>query len=822
MKSNESRQRRRRRAARRLIPLTILAGAPATAGADDFYYTGPSTGGVWDSSALFKTNYWHDDQTAGATTVPPAGAGANLDVSNASGFGTSNATVNLNYAYTAAAPLSYLSIASGNTLMQNVPSNAIYATNEYIGLRSNGTYTQSKGVNNATSLVLGRDANFAVPYQGVYNISGGTVFITNVSVGGGARGVINQSGGAAQLTFMTVGDSSSGPTPSAYNLSAGALTSASIAIIPHGQFVQTGGTATMDVLQDSGLYSLQGGTLAGSYMVIPGTLTATSPAVLTSISPDECLIDSSAGNIQFLGATLSGKLRFAPRSQFTATNVEIQGTAFFEDPLINGFRPHYNSGQVVRVDAGGTFLAYGDPVAWSFTNNGHLMASRGDLTIAGFSLLNDTNGVLGNEVGSNLFVDPLYLTNRGSIQVAQAGSVVFTAPLTVANPGTAVAGVTLAGGALSAPSITNPAGATITGFGGITTSNLSNSGTIFINGPSQFVCALNNQSGGKVVVANSQLLITGAAANAGTMTAQTGGSFVFAGGLSGNPVAGSPLPAGPVAPPALNGQTTLGPSTTLLASFVRQQTLSLGGTPGQPATFPTATIRPKAQGGDTSVLNVLDLKTDALGHPTARFDLDDNALVVNPPLPVTSSPLPAIRSSIVSAFATGSAGHWTGPGLTSSTAAGRSGVGLGYATAGDVLDFSGGGAVTWQGQTVGPDSVLVRYTLAGDATLDGSVGFNDLVRLAQNYGVSLAASTDNWWSHGDFNYDGVVDFSDLVALAQNYNVTIPTEPIPGAPTAFERELSAAFAAIPEPATAGLALTAACGLAAQRRRRKRTP
>jgi hypothetical protein len=302
------------------------------------------------------------------------------------------------------------------------------------------------------------------------------------------------------------------------------------------------------------------------------------------------------------------------------------------------------------------------------------------------------------------------------------------------------------------------------------------------------------------------------------MTAQAGGSFVFAGGLSGNPVADSPLPAGPIAPPALNGQTTLGPFTSLLASFVRQQTLSLGGTPGQPATFPTAAIRPKAQGGDTSALNVLDLQTDATGHPTARLDLADNALVVNPPLPLTSSPLPAIRSNIISAFATGSAGHWTGPGITSSIAATRSGVGLGYASAADVLDFSGGGTVLWQGQIVGPDSVLVRYTLAGDATLDGSVGFNDLVRLAQNYGASLAASTDNWWSHGDFNYDGVVDFSDLVALAQNYNLSLPAEPIPGASPAFQHDLSAAFAAVPEP-SAVVCCTLCIGIALTRRTRR---
>jgi Ca2+-binding RTX toxin-like protein len=63
-----------------------------------------------------------------------------------------------------------------------------------------------------------------------------------------------------------------------------------------------------------------------------------------------------------------------------------------------------------------------------------------------------------------------------------------------------------------------------------------------------------------------------------------------------------------------------------------------------------------------------------------------------------------------------------------------------------------------------------RYTLAGDATLDGTVDFNDLVKLAQDYSSydgSLA------WLGGDFTYDGNVNFEDLVKLAQRYNTALP-------------------------------------------------
>jgi hypothetical protein len=64
-----------------------------------------------------------------------------------------------------------------------------------------------------------------------------------------------------------------------------------------------------------------------------------------------------------------------------------------------------------------------------------------------------------------------------------------------------------------------------------------------------------------------------------------------------------------------------------------------------------------------------------------------------------------------------------------------------------------------------------------------------------------------------------VDFNDLVALAQNYNSTLPAQAIPGASAAFQADLAAAFASVPEPT--GLSALALLGyLLARRRRRER--
>jgi len=92
-----------------------------------------------------------------------------------------------------------------------------------------------------------------------------------------------------------------------------------------------------------------------------------------------------------------------------------------------------------------------------------------------------------------------------------------------------------------------------------------------------------------------------------------------------------------------------------------------------------------------------------------------------------------------------------------------SGNAVGVALALLLAACSGGGATTvWNGQAVDASSLLLRDTLAGDATLDGLVDFNDLARLAQNYN-SPAGGT---WAGGDFTYDDVVDFNDLAKLAQ--------------------------------------------------------
>jgi fibronectin-binding autotransporter adhesin len=179
---------------------------------------------------------------------------------------------------------------------------------------------------------------------------------------------------------------------------------------------------------------------------------------------------------------------------------------------------------------------------------------------------------------------------------------------------------------------------------------------------------------------------------------------------------------------------------------------------------------------------------------SGTVDLTTRGLIVDYAAANEASVLQTVRSNLVKGY---NGGAWNGTGITSSSAAANSGRAVGYALARDVLGSSGG---PFMGQTADGTSVLVRYTVAGDANLDGQVNFNDLVTLAQHYNTTDGSQS---WSGGDFNYDGNVGFNDLVTLAQNYNAALTPAGAPMAadlPANVSADWELARASVPEPAT----------------------
>lgn len=75
----------------------------------------------------------------------------------------------------------------------------------------------------------------------------------------------------------------------------------------------------------------------------------------------------------------------------------------------------------------------------------------------------------------------------------------------------------------------------------------------------------------------------------------------------------------------------------------------------------------------------------------------------------------------------------------------------------------------WSDKSIAATAPITFNVLRGDIDRDGSVGFGDLLILAQNYGKS-----GQTFSQGNIDYDpaGLVDFADLLSLTQHYGQSL--------------------------------------------------
>ena len=72
------------------------------------------------------------------------------------------------------------------------------------------------------------------------------------------------------------------------------------------------------------------------------------------------------------------------------------------------------------------------------------------------------------------------------------------------------------------------------------------------------------------------------------------------------------------------------------------------------------------------------------------------------------------------------------------------------------------------------NTIELKYTLYGDTTLTGIVGFNDFTRLTQHYNQTSGGT----WDTGDFNYDGSVNFGDFILMTRTYNTGLGNQAMP--------------------------------------------
>jgi hypothetical protein len=151
-------------------------------------------------------------------------------------------------------------------------------------------------------------------------------------------------------------------------------------------------------------------------------------------------------------------------------------------------------------------------------------------------------------------------------------------------------------------------------------------------------------------------------------------------------------------------------------------------------------------------------------------------------------------------------GSWNGAGglLTSMPDAAGGLTTLAVARADDV-GYTGG---TFGGvASIGANDVLVMYTYAGDANLDGFISGDDYAAIDFNLLVPGAFG----YSNGDFNYDGTINGDDYSTI--DFNILAQGAPFPTSTAAA----SQAVIAVPEPGTTVFALFAAATGILRRRR-----
>ena len=290
-------------------------------------------------------------------------------------------------------------------------------------------------------------------------------------------------------------------------------------------------------------------------------------------------------------------------------------------------------------------------------------------------------------------------------------------------------------------------------------------------------------------IANSLTLTAPAVAPIARSFTKSGpGTLAFAGGLN--------LPASSSSLIVNSGTVTTGPITGSGMLQVRGN----------------SQVRIAANGTPQSTSRLTDLVFD--GYPNAvlgKLDLADNDLVVQATAATRVTMLDRVTNLVRFGRNSGFLGAWSGNGLTSSAAA----ADPGGRTLAVALNQDAQGAplfTVFNGIAVDINSVLVKYTYAGDANLDGRVSVSDYFALDRGRALRLGGH-----QNGDFDYNGVINANDYLLIDRSFLRQ-------GAPlsAALPALPAGAVSTVPEPAASVVAACLALVAARRRRMVRQTP
>jgi fibronectin-binding autotransporter adhesin len=758
-----------------------------------------------------------------ANWTPNGVPSVNGDSANITGSNSVSFTVNYDYAGTAASINLTVGITGGGTATLAMAGNNLMGR-ETIGSVGSAVVNQSGGINTcALYLGTGNVNGAAAPNaNGAYDLSGGTLTTVNEVISHGTLtqtgGTNSNSGGDQSFIIESVGGSEG-----SYVLAGGTLTTVGETI--EGSFTETGGlhsfSGTMDL----------GGSLVSraTYLLSGGTITQTLP------NPGGPKLSELMGNSSFIqtgGMNNTVEVNMWPSSSYSlsggtlsiagyeyqlelyggnqnneesigGTFVQSGGTNILAGEVYSGVPysanvPDVTAPGIINVETGGSYTMTGGtlvlaPVTAVEQNKftiGQLFVSSGTGSTAGFSM---SGGLIATGLG---YASESYefIGCDGTGSFVQSGGVNGSTPLTLT----------------PFPDFLS------LGYGaGSTGTYTLSAGTLTIMEQSIGEGGLGSfiQTGGTNIAPASGAIVVGDGAG-------STGSYELSGGIMGGSTCGEGVGIGGsgwfLQTGGTNSFRSLGVGVyngtgayTLSGGILSvSEGVSIGGGSGSSAggvgTMNVSGTGQLSVAGTMTVYN--NGRVNINGGSTTLGGMSisgggvvnvNSSIVINFGSPA-NDPIGSIVSYLQSGFNFGS---WTGAGIDSTDAA---------ASAGQVPLFAVGYADgnTDVGTPAGPNQILVMYTLAGDALLDGTVNMTDLLIVAQNYG-----KTGEDWAGGNFTYDqnGYVGFEDLLMVAQNFNQTLSL--------GLTQQIQATTVKVPEPAGAALLLASSVGVLGRRRRRR---
>jgi hypothetical protein len=703
--------------------------------------------------------------TGGQLTVD---AGANLNVAGGICSGedagnsaqiTLNGTVNIG-------PGTSAGLIAGNSgsglISQQSPASVVISPAVDIGLNmgSSGAYNLSGGsVTTGTFWVgCGNQSNGACTING----SNASVTAASVCVGLYAgsignltinSGTFNSSGGAF------VGGSNAGAGGDGtltLNGPGGLSTAGTLTVYSGGTVYVTGGSLSVagvnqlgGLFYDSGTLTLAGsGANASLYDLGGGTLLANAMTV------------SGGGLFNWTGGALSlinGSVTVGPGGVLGA-NLNVSSGKFLK---ILG------SGQSLAISNGGSVSTPGLSISIDSNGTGSYVGGTLEASAvvqSGGSFI--STGAL--YVGSEFFVGASVASytlsggslTTGSLLIDNESFILDGGSLSLANNGLAVNGVSepiafVNGGTLnwSAGTVTFASGGLTVGTGGALGTSLTlNSGqTLNLTGlhnSLQLTGNLNINGGGFSVPAIVQT--SGSLTDTCTLVlAGTGGNAVSC-NLAGGSLAAAELSIKSGGVLNLLASSNSGVIVRTLGGITLSGT---GSAAGQMSVFP-AMSRANRQ----LVVAAALAFAGSPGFWQGQLDLADNDLDLQ------AGSLATITSQVDEGY---NGGHWNGAGGVASTSAAAD---TSHLSALGVIENNQNGASVFNasnpfdGTVPGAGDVLIKYTMYGDANLDGRVNGADYTLIDNGFLNRLSG-----WYNGDFNYDGVVNGSDYTLIDNAFN-----------------------------------------------------